>query len=222
MATTAPAAGGVLYRLDAQLRVAAFVELALSARPRRDEAPGASDAATEPVAVGESYLSRIGCVRPGFLVRSIDDLRRGEATSMPHFHRWSSVPPVAMSPTRCVATWINRGDDAVVIELPVRGAQASAVAGSPVTPLELRRSDDPAVGEDDAAYVLAGVHSGEAAAVAWLFAAQTRGDAQRVARAEARRVRRPAPPERRSVRVSLAGSPRIGDMGASAIAIVRA
>ena len=216
--TTAPAAGGVLYRLDAQLRVAAFVELALSARPRRDEAPGASDAATEPVAVGESYLSRIGCVRPGFLVRSIDDLRRGEATSMPHFHRWSAVPPVAMSPTRCVATWINRGDDAVVIELPVRGAQASAVAGSPVTPLELRRSDDPAVGEDDAAYVLAGVHSGEAAAVAWLFAAQTRGDAQRVARAEARRVRRPAPPERRSVRVSLAGSPRIGDMGASAIA----
>ena len=143
MATTpsTSGAGGVLYRLDGQLRVAAFVELAL-ARPRRDEAPGASDAATAPVAVGESYLSRVGCVRPGFLVRSIDDLRRGEATSMPHFHRWSAAPPVAMSPARCVATWINRGDDAVVIELPVRGAQASAVAGSPVTPLELRRSDD--------------------------------------------------------------------------------
>ena len=173
MATTpsTSGAGGVLYRLDGQLRVAAFVELAL-ARPRRDEAPGASDAATAPVAVGESYLSRVGCVRPGFLVRSIDDLRRGEATSMPHFHRWSAAPPVAMSPARCVATWINRGDDAVVIELPVRGAQASAVAGSPVTPLELRRSDDPAVDADDAAYVLAGVHSGEAAAVAWLFAAQ--------------------------------------------------
>ena len=219
MATTpsTSGAGGVLYRLDGQLRVAAFVELAL-ARPRRDEAPGASDAATAPVAVGESYLSRVGCVRPGFLVRSIDDLRRGEATSMPHFHRWSAAPPVAMSPARCVATWINRGDDAVVIELPVRGAQASAVAGSPVTPLELRRSDDPAVDADDAAYVLAGVHSGEAAAVAWLFAAQTRGDARRVARAEARRVGRPAPPERRSVRVSLAGSPRVGDLGASAIA----
>ena len=127
MATTpiTSGAGGVLYRLDGQLRVAAFVELAL-ARPRRDEAPGASDAATAPVAVGESYLSRVGCVRPGFLVRSIDDLRRGEATSMPHFHRWSAAPPVAMSPARCVATWINRGDDAVVIELPVRGAQASA------------------------------------------------------------------------------------------------
>ena len=69
------AAGGVLYRLDGQLRVAAFVELAL-ARPRRDEAPGASDAATAPVAVGESYLSRVGCVRPGFLVRSIDDLHK--------------------------------------------------------------------------------------------------------------------------------------------------
>ena len=195
MATTpsTSGAGGVLYRLDGQLRVAAFVELAL-ARPRRDEAPGASDAATAPVAVGESYLSRVGCVRPGFLVRSIDDLRRGEATSMPHFHRWSAAPPVAMSPARCVATWINRGDDAVVIELPVRGAQASAVAGSPVTPLELRRSDDPAVDADDAAYVLAGVHSGEAAAVAWLFAAQTRGDARRVALArrgdDSRRRRR--------------------------------
>ena len=106
MATTpsTSGAGGVLYRLDGQLRVAAFVELAL-ARPRRDEAPGASDAATAPVAVGESYLSRVGCVRPGFLVRSIDDLRRGEATSMPHFHRWSAAPPVAMSPARCVATW---------------------------------------------------------------------------------------------------------------------
>ena len=104
MATTpgTSGAGGVLYRLDGQLRVAAFVELAL-ARPRRDEAPGASDAATAPVAVGESYLSRVGCVRPGFLVRSIDDLRRGEATSMPHFHRWSAAPPVAMSPARCVA-----------------------------------------------------------------------------------------------------------------------
>ena len=62
-----------------------------------------------------------------------------------------------------------------------------------MTPLELRRSDDPAVDADDAAYVLAGVHSGEAAAVAWLFAAQTRGDARRVARAEARRAGRPAP-----------------------------
>ena len=44
-------AGGILYRLDGQLRVAAFSAFAL-ARPRRDEAPGASDAATAPVAVG--------------------------------------------------------------------------------------------------------------------------------------------------------------------------
>ena len=60
MATTpsTSGAGGVLYRLDGQLRVAAFVELAL-ARPRRDEAPGASDAATAPVAVGDTCEVRL-------------------------------------------------------------------------------------------------------------------------------------------------------------------
>ena len=97
------------------------------------------------------YLSRVGCVRPGFLVRAVDDLRRGAPVTAPHFHRWSATPPAEMSGARRIATWINRGDEAAVIDLPARGpARESAVA-----PVALTKTEDgPEASYDDRVEIL--------------------------------------------------------------------
>ena len=91
-------ASGVLYRLDNDLRVSAFVELDTG---RRGPSVAGEDAnAATPVGLGEPFLSRVGCIQPGTLVRSVGELRSGASSNCPHFHRWSAAPPVAIDPAR--------------------------------------------------------------------------------------------------------------------------
>ncbi|KAK7249779.1 hypothetical protein SO694_00004717 [Aureococcus anophagefferens] len=144
-------ASGVLYRLDGDLRVSAFVELDTG---RRGPSVAGEDAnAATPVGLGEPFLSRVGCIQPGTLVRPSASCGAGASSNCPHFHRWSASgdPAVTMmSGLRRVALWINCGDEAAVIELPAsrkkgltEGASVLTAAGA--SALEVSKaSDDPA------------------------------------------------------------------------------
>jgi len=85
MASDAPPVSecGVLYRLDQQMRVTAFIELEM----RRGGGGGDRNAATDPVALNESFLSRVGCIQPGNLVRSASARRPVEKKTSTTFQR---------------------------------------------------------------------------------------------------------------------------------------
>lgn len=229
-------ASGVLYRLDGDLRVSAFVELDTG---RRGPSVAGEDAnAATPVGLGEPFLSRVGCIQPGTLVRSVGELRSGASSNCPHFHRWSASgdPTVTMSGLRRVALWINCGDEAAVIELPAsrkkgltEGASVLTAAGaSAVRPVEVPAvaRDSEVHGDCDRAFAVApgsDLVAGEAAAIAWLLS----GNGARARERCLQKLRGGSvdPPARRmersdasGVSMSLAGCPNIGKTGVAAVA----
>jgi len=99
MASDAPPVSecGVLYRLDQQMRVTAFIELEM----RRGGGGGDRNAATDPVALNESFLSRVGCIQPGNLVRSASARRPSKKNFNNLSKRRKKMKESPQASTRC-------------------------------------------------------------------------------------------------------------------------
>eukprot|EP00628_Pelagophyceae_sp_CCMP2097_P013844 CAMPEP_0206809384 /NCGR_PEP_ID=MMETSP0975-20121206/6218_1 /ASSEMBLY_ACC=CAM_ASM_000399 /TAXON_ID=483370 /ORGANISM="non described non described, Strain CCMP2097" /LENGTH=145 /DNA_ID=CAMNT_0054351481 /DNA_START=109 /DNA_END=542 /DNA_ORIENTATION=- len=109
---------GVLYKLDAALRVSASVELVKASNDGDGVVPAGI------LGLGTSFLSHVGCAHPGHLIKSVEKLCKGEDTIVPTYHRWGQEGVMSMSESRRIAAWLLCDGEFLVIELP-QGSSAN-------------------------------------------------------------------------------------------------